>query len=412
MIARGSVVGITSAGIDARLPGARAGAAVRCGGRAGTVLAVDAQRVRIALYESSDGLGVGTWVVSAPATDSLPLGTCALGRAIDARGQAIDGGPPLRGPRVAVSAQAPPPASRAPVNRPLWTGVRAIDALLTIGRGARVGLFGSPGAGKSTLVESIVGGCTADAVVVGLIGERGREAQQWLNALDPRTTIVCATSDRSAAERVRAANVAFAQAEALRRRGLHVLLVVDSLARVAAALRERALAGGEAAGRGGYPPSVFGALAALVERAGNAFGGSITLVATVLDDGDARDPVSDAARSLLDGHIQLSQRLAHAGRFPAIDTLASTSRTMDAVVEPAHRDAARAVRSALARLERIDDARALGIVPDDPQTRAAIEAEPLLERLLRQGPRPCGQAAVLEQLRAAADICERTPWTS
>ena len=243
----------------------------------------------------------------------LFLGTCALGRAIDAFGAPLDGGPPLLGRTVALALRAPRPNEREPIERPLWSGVRVLDALLTFGRGARLGIFGPPGAGKSTLVESIVDGCAADAVVVGLAGERGREAQRWIARLDERTTIVCATSDRPASERIAAAAVAIAQARALCDRGLHVLFVLDSLARVAAAAREIAVAAGESVGRGGYPPSVFATLARYVECAGALRCGSVTLVATVLSDGDERDPVSEAARSLLDGHIAAFVR-ARTGR--------------------------------------------------------------------------------------------------
>jgi ATP synthase in type III secretion protein N len=338
---------------------------------------------------------------------SRSLGTCALGRAIDASGEPLDGGPALRGRLVALNLQSPRPNERSPIATPLWSGVRAIDGLLTIGRGARVGIFGAPGTGKSKLIESIVEGAAADAVIVALVGERGREAQQWVAFCGPRTTIVCATSDRPSRERIDAAHLAIVQAAALRQCGLHVLLVVDSLARVAAALRETGVAAGESAGRGGYPPSVFAELARMVEPAGVLrSGGSITLIATVLSDGDDRDPVSDAARSLLDGHIQLSKDLADAGRFPAIDVPASTSRTMEAVAAEPHVQAARAVRRALALLERIDDARALGIEPSDPYALAVIASERQLEDFLRQGTDRCGNEAMLKQLTALAERLE------
>jgi len=297
----------------------------------------------------------------------------------------------------------PVPAQRRAIAQPLWTGVRCIDALLTIGRGARLGIFGAPGAGKSTLLETIVCGARADAVLVGLIGERGREAQRWLATRDVRTTVIYATSDRSAAERVRAAEQLLGHAAALAQRGLHVLVVLDSLARFAYALRELAVAAGESVGRGGYPPSVFSRLAQLLERAGNFGSGSITLLATVLEDGDARDPVSECARSLLDGHIQLSSRLAQEGRFPAIDVVASTSRTMDDVAAPEHRRAAAVVRSALARLDACAEARALGIEPVEAAVLAAVAAEPAIDRLLLQGRDPAEPAATLECLRQTAD---------
>jgi FliI/YscN family ATPase len=318
------------------------------------------------------------------AAQTRALGACAFGRAISADGAPLDGGPPLRGRRVMLVLASPKPGERASIVRPLWTGVRVIDGLLTIGRGARVGIFGAPGAGKTTLIETMVGGCAADAVVVALIGERGREAQRWIERCDDRTTVVCATGDRPARERFVAAHVAISHAGALRERGLHVLCILDSLARFAAASRELAVAAGESTGRGGYPPSVFADMARLVEVAGALPKGSITLVATVLSDGDDRDPVSDAARSILDGHVALSTRLAEGGRFPAVDVPASASRTMDAVVDENHLRAARDVRRALALLDRIADARALGIDSTDPAARAAIAVEPRLESFLRQ----------------------------
>jgi type III secretion protein N (ATPase) len=342
---------------------------------------------------------------------TLPLGTCALGRAIGSDGTALDAGPPLRGWRVALLRAAPLPHERVPVDRVFWTGVRAIDGLLTFGRGARIGIFGAPGSGKSTLLESLVSGCGADAVVVGLCGERGREAQRWIERRDARTTIVCATSDRPAKERIACVEVAFAHAAALRDRGLHVAFVLDSLARFAAALRETATARGESVGRGGYPASVFPQLARFVEIAGPLCAGSITLIATVLSDGDDRDPVSDAARSLLDGHLQLSPRLAAAGRFPAIDVPASASRTMESVAGPEQRRHAATVRGAIALLDRIDDARALGILPEGPAGQRLLEAEPELESFLRQGDRPSAPAATLAALAELADTLEGPIWT-
>jgi type III secretion protein N (ATPase) len=340
---------------------------------------------------------------------TLALGTCALGRAIDFNGAPLDGGPPLLGRRVALVRTAPLPHERIPVERPFWTGVRAIDGLLTFGRGARIGIFGAPGSGKSTLLESLVSGCAADAVVVGLCGERGREAQRWIERRDARTTVVCATSDRSAHERIACVEVAFAHAAALRDRGLHVAFVLDSLARFAAALRETATARGESVGRGGYPAGVFAQLARFVEVAGPLRSGSITLIATVLSDGDDRDPVSEAARSLLDGHLQLSPRLAAAGRFPALDVPASASRTMDAVAGSGQRRNAATVRAAVALLDRIDDARALGIVPDGAAARI-LGAEPQLEAFLRQGGQPSAEVATLAALAELADTLGGPIW--
>lgn len=332
----------------------------------------------------------------------MSLGACALGRAIDATGEPLDRGPQLRGREVFVQLRPPRPNERAAVERPLWTGIRVIDALLTIGCGARVGIFGAPGAGKTTLLESIVDGCTADAVVVALVGERGREAQHWIARLDERTTIVCATSDRPAEERHAAARVAVAHASVLRERGLDVVLVLDSLARVAAALREIAVAAGESTGRGGYPPSVFAELARIVEVGGVLSKGSVTLVATVLSDGDDRDPVSEAARSLLDGHIALSLPLAQAGRFPAVDVLKSTSRTMELVTSDTHLRHAGGLRRTLALLDEVKDARSLGIEPRENAACAAIALEAGLEDFLRQGRDRADHLATLSRLAQIA----------
>jgi type III secretion protein N (ATPase) len=335
----------------------------------------------------------------------LYLGTCALGRAIDAHGAPLDGGPPLCGRGVPLEFRLPRPNDRAPITTPLWTGIRVVDGLLSVGRGARVGIFGAPGSGKSVLLEAIAGGCAADAVVIALVGERGREAQRWIARRGEQMTIVCATSDRPAHERVLAARVALAHADALRERGLHVLLVIDSLARVAAALREIAVKSGERTGRAGYPPSVFAEVARLVEVAGALAEGSITLIATVLSDGDERDPVSDAARSLLDGHVALSARLAHAGRFPAVDVLASASRTMELVADAAQVRAAGRLRRAIALLDRVEDARALGIEPADRSTRAAMAVESRIESFLRQES-AVASGSTLSQLAAIAALMD------
>lgn len=336
----------------------------------------------------------------------LCLGACAFGRALDALGAPLDGGPPLRGRRVSLELRSPRPNERAAIGEPIWTGVRVIDGLLTIGRGARVGIFGAPGAGKTTLLESLVDGCAADAIVVALTGERGREAQHWIAQRNERTTVVCATSDRPASERVLAAHVAVAHAQALRERGLDVLLVLDSLARFAGASREIAVASGESAGRGGFPPSVFAELARLVEVAGAVCTGSITLIATVLSDGDDRDPVSEAARSILDGHIALSVALAQAGWFPAVDVLGSSSRTMDMVASEPHLRDARALRHTLSRLDRIKDARSLGIEPADGAARAAIAIESQIGNYLRQGRGSCDHVVTLSQLARLIELME------
>lgn len=410
MIARavGCVVRTHGETVVVALPGARIGAGAsirRADGTtlAGEVVAVERARATLAPFGELTGVAVGDRVAVDPSVLAVPVGIGTLGRAFDASGRSIDGGD---APQAAVASvdrgNAPEPRSREPVRDVFWTGIRAIDGLLTIGRGARVGLFGAPGAGKTTLLETIAVGARGDAVVLALVGERGREAQGWLERRDRRTSIVCATSDRSAAERVRAADVAMTQAEYLRDRGAHVVLIVDSLARYTAALREIRVALGEPVGRGGYPPGVWAELARFLERAGNARRGSITMLATVLSDGaDEREPLSDAARSLLDGHIVLSSSLARAQHFPAIDVVASTSRTMAAVVSNAHAHAAATVRIALARLAETSDARALGLGgPGDPGLAAAVAAEPAIGAFLRQS----GSATSAATLRALASL--------
>jgi type III secretion protein N (ATPase) len=261
---------------------------------------------------------------------------------------------------VAVVRDAPRASDRPRIAAALPTGVRAIDALLTIGRGQRVGIFAGPGCGKTTLMAAIARGCQADAIVFGLIGERGRELNEFLeHELDPelvkKTIIVCATSDRTSMERARAAFTATAIAEGFRARGKHVLLLVDSLTRFARAQREIGLAAGEPPARGGFTPSVYTMLPRLVERAGSTASGSITAMYTVLVDGEsASDPIGDEAKSLLDGHILLSKKLAEQGHYPAIDILASISRTMGNVAAKPHLKAAFRFRALMARYQEME----------------------------------------------------------
>ena len=328
----GTVVRTQGAAVFAALPLARVGDGVRIRTRTGTVdgevLSVERRGTAIAVFGGAHGIAVGDRVAVDPEALGCVTGFGALGRALDARGRPLDGKGPLRGSLARASVrESPSPETRQPVNAPLWTGVRAIDALLTVGRGARVGIFGAAGTGKSSLLEAIARGARSDAVVVALIGERGREAQERIAKVDARTTLLCATGDRSPAERARAAELALTQAAALRAAGLHVTLLFDSLARYVEAVREQRVALREPVGRGGYPPSVWFALARLLERAGTDATGSITLFATVLaDSDDERDPLAEIARSLLDGHLLLSRPHARAGRFPAIDVPASVSR--------------------------------------------------------------------------------------
>ena len=412
----GSVVTTRGHLVEAALPFARAGDGVRVCARDvavhARVTALQGSRALLAPFGATDGVALDDRVECDPSVLRLPLGTPLLGRAVDACGTPLDGRPAPRGRRVAVDVPPHAVGERRPCHDVFWTGVRAIDGPLALGRGARIGVFGAPGTGKSALLDAVVRGAWADAVVIALVGERGREAERWLARLGPRTTIVCATSDRAPAERVRAAEVAFAQADALRARGLDVLLVVDSLARICGAARELMLGLGEPAGRGGYPPGVFALLAGLLERAGpvssGAYGAAgVTLVATVLSDGpDEHDPVSEAARAALDGHLVLCDRLVRAGHFPAIDIARSTSRTLAEVASPGHVAAASVLRSAVAALDASRDARSLGLSSGDPFLARCIAQESAVERFLRQGHAPCSPHQTLTELLRLADTLQ------
>ena len=408
--AGGTIVAVEPQRLTAMLYGARAGDAAVVTTSAdrrivANVIAASAGRTVLAPSDDVDGIAAGDRVTLEPLAAQIVLGSALLGRAIAANGTVLDDLPSPRG-RILAAPTTSAPRERAPVTEPFWTGVRALDGPLAFGRGARIGLFGAPGAGKSTLLEAIVAGSSADAVVVGLVGERGREAEAWLRRQGPRTTVICATSDRSAGERLRAAELAFAQAAALRDRGLHVLLVLDSLARTAAAARELAVAQGEPVGRGGYPPSVVARQARLLEQAGPAQSGSVTLVATVLSEGPLEhDPVADAARAALDGHVVLSARLAAANWFPAIDLPASASRTLVDVASPEHRAAAARLRGAVAALDAARDARALGLDPStgDPLLARAIAAEARIGAFFRQAGDPADPAETLMLMAQIAD---------
>ena len=408
---RGHVVRTFGATIVAALPAARVGDGVRVlsrGSRAipARVATIERGRAAIVPFESVCDVAVGDVVEVAPESLECALGFGILGRAVDAFGRPLDGRDPPRGLRIRIGGEAPSPDARRPIVDAFVTRVRAIDGLLTVGRGARVGIFGLPGTGKTTLLESIVANAQADATVVALVGERGREAQHWLERLGRRTTVVVATADRTPAERIRAADVGLAHAAYLRERGLHVLLVLDSLARYAAALRERASALGEPAGRGGYAASVWSEFSRYIEGAGTSARGSVTLLASVLADADdERDPVCGAARAALDGHIVLTPALARAGKFPAIDVLASASRTMESVARPDHRDAARAVRETLALLESTAELRAAGLADRDaPALSRALRYEQALTEFLYHSEASGFEATRSRLVRLAAGL--------
>jgi ATP synthase in type III secretion protein N len=309
------------------------------------------------------GLSSISEVISTGDELRVPVGAGLLGRVVNALGEPLDGEPlpphMIEG-LYPVMAQPVTPFERRLIDAPIQLGIRALDGLVTCARGQRIGIFGEPGVGKSTLLAEIVRSTDADVVVVGLVGERGREVREFVERqLGPqtreRTVVVAATSDRPAMERVKAAHVATTIAEFFRDRGGHVLLLMDSITRFARAQREIGLAAGEPPTRRGFPPSLFGALSRLVERAGPTAHGSITAVYSVLVEGEiSLDPVAEEMQALLDGHVILSAELARRNHFPAIDVLRSRSRLMDMVVPPAHQSDAARVRELLARHAEVE----------------------------------------------------------
>jgi FliI/YscN family ATPase len=309
------------------------------------------------------GIRPGDRVISTGQTPSIPVGAGLLGRVIDGFGRPLDGRGPLDRTRQA-PLQSPVlnPLDRHGIHQPIGTGVRAIDALLTAGRGQRIGVFGGSGVGKSTLLGMMARGTEADVVVLCLVGERGREVRSFIeHDLGPRglerAVLVVSTSDNPALARQRAAYAATAIAESFRDAGQHVLLMMDSVTRFAMAQREIGLAAGEPPTAKGYPPSVFARLPGLLERAGAVRGkGSITAFYTVLVEGDDQnEPIADAVRAILDGHIVLSRDLASRNHYPAIDILPSVSRTMPDVTTVEHRARAASVRDMLATIRDNED---------------------------------------------------------
>ncbi len=326
---------------------------------------------------------------------SIQMGEGTLGRVLDGLGEPMDGLGPLRGPleEWSVDRSAPDPLKRRRVDRPLTMGVRAIDSLLTIGEGQRVGVFAGSGVGKSTLMGQIARNTEAEVNVICLVGERGREVVEFIeDSLGAegraRSVVICATSDAPSLVRLKSTFVATAVAEWFRDRGKRVLLMMDSVTRFARAQREVGLAAGEPPARQGYPPSVFALLPRLLERTGNSDRGSITALYTVLvSGGDMEEPIADEVRGILDGHIILSRELGSRNHWPAIDVLPSLSRVMPAVTDELHRRAAGKLRELLATYERQRDLILLGAYQPgtDPRTDEAIAKIDSINGFLRQG---------------------------
>lgn len=323
----------------------------------------------------------------------IRVGEAVLGRVLDGLGRPVDGGPALAGLETVSTELATPDAlSRPRITEPLGSGVRALDSLVPLGRGQRIGIMAGSGVGKSSLLSMIARGTDAAVNVIALVGERGREVREFIDGdLGPeglaRSVVVVATSDAPAVERLRAAFTATRIAEWFRDGGRDVVLMMDSLTRVAMAQREIGLSAGEPPATRGYPPSVFGLLPRLLERAGTSAAGSITGIYTVLVEGDdLQDPIGDTARSILDGHVVLSRDLATAGHFPAIDVLESISRVHRAVTTPEQQQAAGRLRRMLAAHRSVRELVEIGayVAGADADADAALARLPLIEDFLRQ----------------------------
>lgn len=359
----------------------------------------------------ANGIVAGARARSTGARIGSFVGDPLLGRDVDAWGRAPD----IDNARVVCADDALMSTDRVPIDRSLFTGIAAIDALSTIGYGQRVALFAGAGVGKTTLLRRILDRALVDARVIALVGERGREAADLIGSLrnDRRrasTTVVCANADAPPLERIAAVRTAAIHAQTLATDGRDVLLVVDSLTRAATAWREHALEAGESPAHRGHPPSLASMLAALVERAGAWMSGSVTGIYAVLVDGDdVREPVTDSVRGLLDGHIVLSRRLAEAGMFPAIDVLRSLSRLMPGLASDTHRADATAVRAALATLEQAEDLFAIGAYAPggDPALDAAIAMRDEAFKFLYGEQTFTGEPTMTKTLDVLASIASR-----
>ncbi len=363
------------------------------GAHSAEVIGIRGSNVLSMPVETTEGIRFGDPVWSLGSKPEIVVGPALLGRVLNAQGEPIDGGQlPAVSVALPLDGAVRAPLERVPIAEPLGTGIRAIDAMLTVGRGQRVGIFGGSGVGKSTLVGMMTRNTEAEVTVVGLVGERGREVGEFLrDALGPdglaRAVVVVSTSDESPLKRMRAALAATVVAEFFAAQGKHVLLVLDSLTRFAMAAREIGLAAGEPPTAKGYTPSVFARLARLVERAGCFRRGSITAFYSVLMEGDdQQDPLVDAVRSLLDGHVVLSRSLAAEGWYPPIEVLDSISRLMPAVAQEDHREQAALVRKLMAVYARSEDLVRIGAYKPgtDPDLDRALRARGAIRAFLTQ----------------------------
>ncbi|MCZ2858059.1 FliI/YscN family ATPase [Blastococcus sp. VKM Ac-2987] len=363
------------------------------------VVAVGRDRLTCMPLGGLSGVHAGAPVRATGRPLQVPVGEALLGRVLDGLGRPVDGGPPLgsRVDWVDLETQTPHALSRARVEEPLTFGVRALDTLVPCGKGQRLGIFAGSGVGKSSLLAQITRGTDADVRVIGLIGERGREVREFIEEnLGPeglaRTVVVVATSDEPPLVRLKAAFVATRIAEAFRDEGRDVLLLMDSITRTAMAQREVGLSAGEPPATRGYPPSVFAMMPQLLEKAGTGTTGSITGLYTVLVEGDDHnEPIADTARSILDGHIVLTRKLATTGHFPAIDVLESISRVAGAVVPPAQMADAREIRRLMGALRDVRELIEIGAYQagSDPLVDRARQLAPGIDAFLQQ---PLGES--------------------
>lgn len=411
----------TLVGLTLQAEGCRAPLGSRCTieSRAGEsieaeVVGFDRERTLLMPAGALEGIRPGARVRPLGRALVVPSGEALLGRVVDAGGQPIDGRGPLRECRLAPIDNAPiDPLSRAPIREPFDVGVRAINALLTLGRGQRVGLFAGSGVGKSALLGMMTRHSSAQVTVIALIGERGREVGDFVRDTlgeegRARAVVVAVPADRPPLARLQGVMLANAIAEGFRAAGREVLLLVDSLTRVAQAQREIGLATGEPPTVKGYPPSVFAMLPALVERAGALEGvGSVTAIYTVLAEGDDQnDPIADAARAVLDGHVVLSRALADAAHWPAIDIGASVSRTRDAVTDERSQAIVRRALGLAAAYRAQEDMLRVGLYSSgtDPELDEAIRLWPGLQRFLRQ--HPDEKATIADSLAALSTLLD------
>lgn len=415
----GRVTSVIGPIVRASFPDARIGGRYRIRQRDGAILAAEAvgfdrRDVLLMPLGPIEGVAARSLVESGDDDMLAPAGDSVRGRVLDALGNPIDGLGPIRTSQWASLEAAPPnPLKRSRVKQPIETGVRVIDALLTVGRGQRVGIFAGAGVGKTTLLSAIARQIKADRIVLALIGERGREVAGFLeDDLGPagleRCTVVVSTSDQPPLLRLKAAYTATAIAEHARASGQNVVLMMDSVTRFARALRDVGLAAGEPPGRQGYPASVYAELPRLFERAGNDEHGSMTAFYTVLVSGDDfGEPIADEAKSLLDGHIMLSRRLAQRKHWPAIDLTLSESRVRNEVVTPEHRAAAERLLAITADYERNYDKISLGLYEHPRDSRSPNPAswypkriEPFVKQDLH-APRPTFEKTTSDLIRLA-----------